>query len=402
MSGLVMPDGSNLPTTHLKMLRYVEMLRYVKFQRYCVPYLNVYGASRPCRGPRGLRTPIRPVPDRPETVIEAIRGAKLTTQAVSHGEETFCVGARRTVLDTLSPSGSGESPTVIVSIVEHPPGARRVTHAGLAALRCGPPDGEIVLLLPGYTGSKEDYAPILPRLAEAGFTAIALDQRGQFESTPETEDADEPDDGEAAGRYKIASLAADVHRVVDELARPVHLVGHSFGGLVARAAIIGRPEIVASLTLLGSGPGGIVGPRRRALKAIYSAYTRGGRMAVWRAIQAADTADYPPGVVEFHERRFFASSEVALRVMRIELLEEPDRVGELAAVAAGHGVPLLVTHGACDDAWPPALQAEMAHRLGARYEVVPGAMHSPAMQNPAGTAAVLVSFLREVRRARAA
>jgi pimeloyl-ACP methyl ester carboxylesterase len=291
---------------------------------------------------------------------------------------------------------------VVVTIVEQPPGVRRVICAGLAALRCGPSNGEIAVLLPGYTGSKEDYAPILPHLAEAGYTAVAFDQRGQFESAPVNEDADIPDDGEAAGRYTIVSLAADVHRVADELERPVHLVGHSFGGLVARAALVGRPEIAASLTLLGSGPAGIVGPRRTSLKAMRGVYARGGRTAVWRAIQAADSAVYPPGMAEFNERRFFASSEVALRVMGRELLEEPDRVGEVAAVAARHGVPMLVAHGAGDDAWPPAVQADMARRLGARYEVVPGALHSPAAQNPAGTAAVLVSFLRDVTRARAA
>ena len=39
-----------------------------------------------------------------------------------------------------------------------------------------------VLLVAGYTGSKEDFAPLLAPLAEAGFRAVAIDQRGQYES----------------------------------------------------------------------------------------------------------------------------------------------------------------------------------------------------------------------------
>jgi pimeloyl-ACP methyl ester carboxylesterase len=67
---------------------------------------------------------------------------------------------------------------------------------------------------------------------------------------------------------------------------------------------------------------------------------------------------------------------------------EPDRVADLAAT----GIPLLVAHGEADDAWSPATQADMARRLGARHEVVPDAVHSPAVENPARTVAVLTSF----------
>lgn len=34
----------------------------------------------------------------------------------------------------------------------------------------------------GYTGSKEDFSPVLPLLAAAGITAVAYDQRGQYQS----------------------------------------------------------------------------------------------------------------------------------------------------------------------------------------------------------------------------
>jgi pimeloyl-ACP methyl ester carboxylesterase len=77
-----------------------------------------------------------------------------------------------------------------------------------------------------------------------------------------------------------------------------------------------------------------------------------------------------------------------LRGMGAALRAEPDRVDELAAT----GVPILVLYGAADDAWSPDVQATMASRLHARVAVIPDAMHSPAIDNPAATIAALLQF----------
>jgi pimeloyl-ACP methyl ester carboxylesterase len=148
----------------------------------------------------------------------------------------------------------------------------------------------------------------------------------------------------------------------------------------------------ASLVLLGSGPAGIVGARRIALRAMRVLYDRSGRDAVWAAVRAADTTVHPPGGLEFLRRRFFASSDLGLRVMGEQLLDEPDRVSELAVATRDAAMPVLVAHGSADDAWPPRLQADMATRIGARYEVIPGAAHSPVIENPRATEALLIDF----------
>ena len=85
-----------------------------------------------------------------------------------------------------------------------------------------------VLLIPGWTGSKEDFTPLLPLLAAAGYDATAYDQRGQFES-PGGADADYTLDGFAADALAVASACSD---------EPPHLLGHSFGGLVAQQAVL--------------------------------------------------------------------------------------------------------------------------------------------------------------------
>ena len=71
------------------------------------------------------------------------------------------------------------------------------------------------------------------------------------------------------------------------------------------------------------------------------------------------------------------------------LLDFPDRTAELAA--AGRP-PVLVSYGENDDAWPPDVQDLMAKRLGAERICMPGAAHSPAVEAPETTAAMLTTF----------
>jgi pimeloyl-ACP methyl ester carboxylesterase len=239
--------------------------------------------------------------------------------------------------------------------------------------------------LPGYTGSKEDFRLLLAPLSEAGHHALAYDQRGQHESAG-------PDDPAA---YSVDALAGDLLDLLAALPRPAHVVGHSFGGIVARAAVLRQPAAARSLTLLSSGPAALTGPRTAAMQLLRPLLDAGGIVAVADALDAVAPPHEPPDLRAFLRARLLASSVTGLVAMGDALTSEPDRVQELAAT----GVPVLVAHGENDDAWLPALQADMARRLGARHVVVPGAMHSPAVENPAATLATLTAFFAAVEAA---
>ncbi|MFG1928251.1 alpha/beta fold hydrolase [Cryptosporangium sp. NPDC048952] len=239
------------------------------------------------------------------------------------------------------------------------------------------------LFVPGYTGSKEDFAPLFDPLTGAGFRVVAIDQPGQFES---------PGPADPLG-YTVEWLGDVVRAVATALGDgPVHLVGHSFGGLVARAAVLAAPAEFRSLTLLGSGPAAIAGARRDRMTRLEPLLPR-GMEAVYDAMEEAARNDprwhaTPPEVNAFLRKRFVASSAAGLRGMGDALSTEPDRTAELKAT----GVPVLVCHGENDDAWLPPVQTDMAERLGARHEVVRGAAHSPAIENTAATAQALETF----------
>jgi pimeloyl-ACP methyl ester carboxylesterase len=246
------------------------------------------------------------------------------------------------------------------------------------------------LFVPGYTGSKEDFAPLFDPLTDAGYRVVAIDQPGQYES---------PGPDSPPG-YTVEWLAAVVRTVGTALGDgPVHLVGHSFGGLVARAAVLAAPAESRSLTLLGSGPEAIAGPRRDRMERL-EPLLPSGMGAVYDAMEAAARLDprwreTSPELAAFLKKRFVVSSAAGLQGMGDALTSEPDRTAALAAT----GVPVLVCHGENDDAWLPPVQADMATRLGARHEVIPGAAHSPAIENTAPTVTALLKFWTAVDQA---
>jgi pimeloyl-ACP methyl ester carboxylesterase len=278
-----------------------------------------------------------------------------------------------------------------------PPAAVRRTVAGLAALELDPPDGPVapvpLLLVPGFTGSKEDFLELLEPLADRGRRAVAVDLPGQYESPP------------LQGPYSVAALAAAVLAAIDDLGTAtVHLVGHSFGGLVAREVALQRPQRLESLILLSSGPAALEGQRAVMLTQLLGVAPQTPPTVLWEHVEAADprVGELTADIRDFLRARFLGNDPAGLVGMAQALLSEPDRTPALAALAHEVGLPLLVAHGDADDAWPPAVQAAMAERLGAHHSVIPGAVHSPAVEATAWTAELLARFCSAAEAARSA
>ncbi|GHH50117.1 pimeloyl-ACP methyl ester carboxylesterase [Streptomyces umbrinus] len=275
-----------------------------------------------------------------------------------------------------------------------PSGARAyrlVTARGeFAVIEAGSPEKGTALLLPGFTGSKEDFISLHEPLAAAGYRTVAVDGRGQYESPGPTDD-ETP--------YAQAELAQDVLSQIDALtASPqerVHLVGHSFGGQVARAAVLLDPSRFRSLTLMASGPAEISPSQQQRVKLLRDALAVMDMGEVWEAIQALEPPEDAEGDLDAGlddqddlKRRWLGNSPAQLIAAGRQLCEEPDRVAELAAV----GLPVHVLSGERDDTWPVPLLDDMAVRLDAHRTIVHGAEHSPNSDRPRETAEALAAF----------
>ena len=292
--------------------------------------------------------------------------------------------------------------------LELPDGVRRTTirtaRGAFAALEAAPASGvcerDAALLVPGYTGSKEDFLSILDLLADDSRHVVAIDMRGQFE----TAGAREPDG------YAAAALGADILAIMHATGAR-HLVGHSYGGLIGREAVLAAAGAeFSSFTLMSSGPGALTGPRARDLRAMLAALgvaadgsgggggerpekdaLRAGIAELWRShLEPEATATGVPGdIVAFLGRRMLGNDPDGLVLMAAHMLAAPDRTAELARLDQ---LPMLVIYGEDDNSWSPVAQENMARRLGARRLCIPAAVHSPAVEAPATTASALTQF----------
>lgn len=268
-----------------------------------------------------------------------------------------------------------------------PDGVRRTeieTSRGLfAALEALPLHGvcerETALLVPGFTGSKEDFLALLDQLATARRRVLAIDMRGQYQTA-----------GHAS--YTPASLGADIAAIV-QASQVRHLLGHSYGGLVTRDAVLDHldPALISSFTLMSSGPGALTGARADELRALLAALRDYDVAAIWTAFLEPqyEAAGVPREILSFLRERTLGNDPAGLVAMAGNLLAAPDRTAALASLS---DLPKLVIYGQNDNTWLPPVQEEMAHALKAQRVCIPGAMHSPNVEAPATTASALTAF----------
>lgn len=262
--------------------------------------------------------------------------------------------------------------------VERPDGTRL---ALLTAAPDGPPRGT-VLCLHGLTGAKEDYLFALPGLRDRGYAAWALDLRGVHMST-------------SAGPFDLGTLAADVVAVAEDTGAPVHLVAHSFGGLVGQRAVVRRPARFASLTLVCSGPAGfrhsadLIPVTIERVTGFQDLLARHGLAEAWDLKTAHENVEMHPAMASFLRERFVAGSHAAAVRNVADVLDAPDVVADVVAT----GVPVGVVYGERDGTWAQATQDEMAARYGTEPRVVPDATHLPFLENVDAFCDVLADLL---------
>jgi pimeloyl-ACP methyl ester carboxylesterase len=116
----------------------------------------------------------------------------------------------------------------------------QVRRSGLSfdVLDEGPLEGDPVVLLHGFPQRASSWDRVAPLLHRAGLRTLALDQRGYSPGArPRSRSA-----------YRIDEAVSDLLALLDDVGRPVHLVGHDWGAAVGWVAAARHPERLRTFT----------------------------------------------------------------------------------------------------------------------------------------------------------
>ncbi len=117
-------------------------------------------------------------------------------------------------------------------------------------VRLGDPDAPRVVLVSGVAGSKEDFILLFPLFAAAGYRVESFDIAGHYGSVGAgPQNLDPPRE-----HYDYPLFVDDLIAILEDGATPAHVLGYSFAGLVAELALVQRPDLFASLTLMAAPP----------------------------------------------------------------------------------------------------------------------------------------------------
>src|SRR4030095_1264804 len=120
----------------------------------------------------------------------------------------------------------------------------------------GPIDGPLVLLLHGFPESRHSWRAALPSLANAGYRAVAPDQRGYS-------DRARPDPGRLSNCAfdRLVNDAIEIVAAAGHDGRRFHLVGHDWGGQVSWGVAAAHPQRLGPLTTLSRAASQVVPSR---------------------------------------------------------------------------------------------------------------------------------------------
>jgi pimeloyl-ACP methyl ester carboxylesterase len=244
-----------------------------------------------------------------------------------------------------------------------------------------------LLLVHGFTGAAVDWADVQPQLA-AHRRVVAYTHRGHAGSTATGDPAS----------YTFDQLVADLDALIDALGlAPLHLLGHSMGGVVALRYALDHPDRLRSLVLMDTFAEPMGGGGANDWMGAMLAKVRAEGMEAMLDVMRGFADGALAGVDPARKAELVARVEHKIRHMDPEafcsfagdLRTYPsmvDRLGELT-------MPVTVLRGA-DDAPFVEPSALMVDRIpGAELAVIDGAGHSPQEDQPEAWLAALEKHL---------
>jgi pimeloyl-ACP methyl ester carboxylesterase len=258
----------------------------------------------------------------------------------------------------------------------------RVKANGVTVAYVDSGEGEPLVLLHGGEADHRMFDIFLRHLSP-GIRTLAIDER----DTGESVNPEEP--------YDMADLAADVAGFIEAVGvERAHVMGISFGGLIAITMAVNHPDRLKSVILAATSPGGEV------LAADTERLKQTAVKAVDEGPEARDAAIgsllASPGYFEQHP-------EILAEVKSVLITRPPDAAARRYAAWWGHDVcdqvssitvPTLIVHGSDDRAVSVDSAYWTAERIpGAELVVLDGMRHGLTFEPRERVGALVSEFV---------
>ncbi|WP_205695485.1 alpha/beta fold hydrolase [Conexibacter sp. SYSU D00693] len=246
----------------------------------------------------------------------------------------------------------------------------------------GPRDGVPVLLSHSLFFDRRMFTALAERLGE-DLRVVAYDHRGQGESAPAPLE-----------ELSMDVLTEDAAALIRALGlAPAHVVGNSMGGFVALRLAARHPDLVRTVTALGSSA-----EEEHQLAAFaplvehLQAHGAADVVDTVLHIMFGDTTLAGEPELCAHWREVIAGLPPAIGDAAHQVIHRERIVEELA----GTTVPVLAVAGAEDHAYPQPISGRtIAQATGGREVTVAGAGHSVALEQPDEVAGHLARLFAE-------
>jgi pimeloyl-ACP methyl ester carboxylesterase len=259
----------------------------------------------------------------------------------------------------------------------------RLPGGDIHVVQDGPPEAPTVVLLHGLAGSTAWWDPVLQALRDRHVVRVDLLGHGGS--------------AKPAAGYGIAEQARRVGAVLDQLGvRRATVVGHSTGGAVATSLAEQRRDLVAAIAVIDTGPRADAFLDDSLIGRLITAPVAG--QLFWRlrtddtirgALGTAFTRPVRiPDRIIADIRGMTYRSLTATQQASEEFLKErpiPDRLAHL-------DLPTLVIFGSQDRRWQPSSVQDYRRVPRARIEILDGVGHTPMLEDPDTTGALLHGF----------
>jgi pimeloyl-ACP methyl ester carboxylesterase len=221
--------------------------------------------------------------------------------------------------------------------------------------------GEVVLLLHGGLSSSRGMLHNVGSHLKRNFAIAAFDRHGHGRTA------------DIAGPFDYDDMTDETIAVIEEIGRPVHVVGYSDGGIIALKLALKRPDLLRRVVAVGANI---------HFSGLYRQLT-----------MSTDSPYFHEWSLRFGERSpdgIGHAKEVFEKTMTLFATQPTMAISDLEAIT----VPTLYMAGDDDVTSYQHLSAMFEATPGAQLAVVPGASHGVLGEYPKVSSAIIRRFLK--------